>query len=234
MTNKTVHETATSERPLVAMLGWLAPGAEVALAQFRQEAAPLFAKYDLRVERVLAGVGKGQLVGSNPHEVPQLLQVISFPSMAAFQAYTSDPDYVRLARQRDAYVQRMAVVIGMPLDVSTLHPTSTSTLSQRLYGVAFLRFHPDGAAGLTEFNQRASGLFARHGMHVERMFDVAKTVAPIGEPLVCFAPERVIVFYLDDPAALRGYATDPEYVELAPIRDRGLAAYDFFLGKVPA
>jgi hypothetical protein len=71
-------------------------------------------------------------------------------------------------------------------------------------------------------------------MHVELMCDVGKIVAPIGKPLAEFAPERVIVFYLDDPTALRGYATDPEYVELAPIRDQGLAAYDFFLGKVPA
>jgi uncharacterized protein (DUF1330 family) len=129
----------------------------------------------------------------------------------------------------------MTAILGTPLDVSALQPVSTSTPSDRLYGVAFARFHPpDGAARLNEFNQRAGNLFARHGMHVELMCDVGKIVAPIGKPLAEFAPERVIVFYLDDPTALRGYATDPEYVELAPIRDQGLAAYDFFLGKVPA
>jgi uncharacterized protein (DUF1330 family) len=234
MINETVQGTATPSRLQVLMLSWLAPGAEAALAQFRQEAAPLFAKYDLRVERVVAGIGKGQLVGNNPHEVPQLMQVISFPSVTAFKSYTCDPDYVRLSKPRDAHVQRMTAIMGMPLDVSALQPASSSTLSQRLYGVAFLRFHPNGSAGLTEFNQRASNLFARHGMHVELTFDVAKVATPIGEPLADFTPERAIVFYLDNPAALRAYATDPEYVELAPIRDRGLAAYDFFLGKVPA
>lgn len=232
MTKRTEQVTTTSGRLLVAMLGWLSEGAEAALSEFRREAAPLFVKYDLRVERMLAGVGKGQLVGTNQHEVPELMQVLSFPSIAAFQAYTSDPDYVRLAARRDKYLKRMTAAVGMPLDVSTLAPASASALSQRLYGMAFVRFLPDGASGLTEFNHRARGLFARHGMHVELMFDISKSVTPIGEPLVDFAPERAIVFYLDDPAALRGYATDPEYLELAPIRDRGLAAYDFFLGKV--
>jgi len=234
MNAKTVEKVTTPARFQVAMLSWLAPGAEAALLRFRQEAAALWDRYDLRIERLLNCVGKGQLVGNNPHPVPQLLQVISFPSVAAFQAYTADPDYVRLAKDRDASMERITAVVGMPLDVSALQPTSASVPSQRLYGVAFVRFQPEGAAGLAEFNRLASGLFLRHGMHVELMFDVAKSVTPIGESLADFAPERVIVFYLDDPAALRAYATDPEYIELAPIRDRGLAAYDFFLGKVPA
>ena len=221
-------------RSFVTMLVWLNPEGSAALAQFRKAAAPLFAKYDLHIERVLACTGKGELVGKNPHELPDLIQVLSFPSLEAFRGYTADAEYVRLAALRDTGIRRMTAVIGQPLDVSALSPTSASTPSQRLYGAAFVRFETGGAEGLAEFNRRAVTLFARHGMHVESMSEVVKVATPLGEPLVEFAPERVVVFFLDEASALRGYATDPEYVALAPIRDRGLRAYDFFLGKVPS
>jgi hypothetical protein len=38
------------------------------------------------------------------------------------------------------------------------------------------------------------------------------------------------VFFLDHAAAMKGYATDPEYAALAPLRDTGLESYDFFTG----
>jgi uncharacterized protein (DUF1330 family) len=231
---QTDPKTDTSPRFQVAMLCWLAPGAEATLAQFRKEASPLWDKYDLRTERVLNCTGKGQVVGENAYEAPQLIQVISLPSAAAFQAYLADPEYVHLAKQRDTAFLRLSAIVGMPMDVTALHPTSTQAATKRLYGIAFLRFQPDGAEGLAEFNRRAGDLFLRHGMHVELMFNVMKTVTPVGEALSDFAPQRVIVFFLDDATALRDYATDPEYIELAPIRDKGLLSYDFFLGKVKA
>jgi uncharacterized protein (DUF1330 family) len=223
----------TPARIYIVMLSWLRPGAEKALARFREEAAPLWQRFDLRVERALSSMGKGQLVGTNPHEPPEVMQLVSFPSLAAFQAYASDPDYLRLAAARDTHLRRMTAVIGTPLDVSSLQPSSASVPSKRLYGAAFIRFQPGGAAGFAEFNQRASALFTRHGMHVEAMLDVVKTVTPVGDPVPELVPERVVLFFLDDPSALRAYAADPEYQELAPVRDRGLLAYDFFLGKVP-
>ena len=189
MNSETATSTATSERIQVAMLAWLRPDAPAALARFRQEAAPLWQKYDLRVERTLTSVGKGQLVGTNPHEMPDTMQVISLPSLAAFQAYASDPDYLRLAQVRDAHLRRMTATIGTPLDVSSLRPSSVSDPLKRVYGVAFIRFKPGGADGFAEFNRRAAALFARHGMHIESMFDVVKTVTPVGESLPEFAPE---------------------------------------------
>jgi len=222
----------STHRFLVATLCFPGPEADRAIARFQDQAAHLFAKHDLRIERTLTCTSKGQLTGENRHPLPQRIQVISFPSIAAFQAYTADPEYIRLANARDATIERLIAVVGPALDVAALGPTSDSVPSQRLYGVAFVRFLEGGATGLAEFNRRASGLFSRHGMHVEHMFDVARVAAPIGEALPDFSPERVIVFYLDDPSALKAYATDPEYLELAPLRDRGLASYDFFLGRV--
>lgn len=232
MHTQSTNTAPSAPRLLVAMLCFLKPGADDALRRFREQAAPLWTKYDLRLERALFCTGKGQLVGNNSHPLPQLIQLISFPSLAAFQAYAADPEYLRLAQDRDAHVERLIAVFGPALDVSELEPTSSSTPTGRLYGFALVRFLARGAEGLKEFNLRARGLFARHGMHVEQMFEVSRTMAPIGEPLSDFNPERAILFFLDDPRALRGYATDPEYLELAPIRDRGLASYEFFLGQV--
>ncbi|HEY6881426.1 MAG TPA: hypothetical protein VI299_25550 [Polyangiales bacterium] len=220
-------------RILVTMMVWLKPDGGPALARFREQATALWKKYDLRVERVLAATGKGQLIGENRLDVPDLLQVISLPSLGAFQKYVMDPEYLRLAAARDAGLARMSAVVGSALDVSALAPSSDSALADRQYAVAFVSFQPDGARGLDEFNRRASGLFARHGMHVESMMSVAKTITSLGRPLENFAPERVVVFFLDDATALKAYAADPEYKALAPLRDEGLRSYDFFLARSP-
>jgi len=218
-------------RIYITTMIWLKPGAAPSLAQFREQAQPVWNKYDLRVERALVCTGKGQLIGDNRHDLPDLIQIISLPSLEAFQRYAADPEYVRLAGERDAGIVRMTAVIGRPLDTSSLDPLSDSALAARQYAVAFVRFQPDGANGLDEFNRRAQPLFRRHGMHVETMVSVLKTVTPVGIPLSDFAPERVVVFFLDEAAALKAYALDPEYKALAPLRDSGLRSYDFFLGR---
>lgn len=229
----TVSATEASPRLAVTMLVWLEPDGRAKLKHFAERGAPLFERYDLRVERVLEPSGKGALVGENPHEVPDLIQVFSMPSLEAFRAYTADSEYVRLAAERDQGIARMVAVIGKPLDVSPLNPTSASEPTARRYGVAFARFLAGGAEGMDEFNRRAIPLYVRHGMHVEAMLQVVTTVTPVGQALEDFAPERVVVFFLDDEAALKAYVSDAEYKTLAPIRDVGLRSYEFFLGKTP-
>ena len=102
----------------------------------------------------------------------------------------------------------------------------------RLYGVGLVRFKPGGEAGLDAFNRQAQPLFARHGMHVESMQQVMQVMTPVGMA-DALAPQRVVVFFLDDASRLPAYASDPEYRQLAPLRDNGLERYDFFLGTVP-
>jgi uncharacterized protein (DUF1330 family) len=215
----------------MTMLMWLKPDGAAALATFRQQAAPLFETYGLRVERVLKLSGKGQIVGDNRMDVPQLAQTISFPSAEQFKAYVSDPQYQALAQQRDLGLQRMVVVAGTPLDVSAIATPGNGPLEERLYGVGLVRFKPGGSAGLDAFNLRAQALFARHGMHVESMLEVKQTLAPVGDAQGV-DPQRVVVFFLDNAAAMKGYATDPEYAALAPLRDTGLESYDFFTGAM--
>lgn len=232
MKNETDTAAPIASRAHVVMLSWLKPGAASAMAEFRAEAAPLFRKYGLRVDRALSATGKGQLVGTNAHAVPDLIQVLSFPSVQAFREYSTDPDYLRLAKLRDAHVARMTALVGAPREVPLLDGPSPSEPTARLYAVAFVRFRPGGAEGMDEFNRGARDLFQRHGMHIEMAMDVQNVVAPVGEPLLGFAPQRALVFYLDEPQALTRYVADPQYSELAPLRDRGLEAYDFFLAKV--
>lgn len=216
----------------VAMLLWLGPDGMEALARFRRDAAEVLARHGVRVDRILALRGKGQIVGENPHDLPDMFQLVSFPDAATFKAYVSDPEYLALAKERDQALRRLVVVAGQSLDLGHLATPGTGAIGDRLYGVGFPSFKPDGVKGLETFNEQAQALFARHGMHLEAMSDVAQTAAPIGE-LSGFTAERVVVFFLDRAESLAGYASDPEYKALAPLRDEGLHSYPVFFGSVP-
>lgn len=219
----------TPSRFTLTMLLTLQPDGAAALAAFREAARPLLARHDVRFERVLQIHGKGQIVGTNELEQPDLIQQISLPSAEAFRAYVADPEYGTLAPARDAGLRRLAVCAGPALDVGAIATPGRGEPATRLYGVGFARFKPGGEAGLDTFNRRAQALFARHGMHVESMQQVAQTLTPVGTS-DGLAPQRVVVFFLDDATRLPAYAADPEYRQLAPLRDDGLERYDFFLG----
>lgn len=216
-------------RFVLTMLMGLQPEGAAALTSFRQSAGPLLARHDVRIERVLRIRGKGQIVGSNDFELPDLIQQISLPSREAFNAYLADPEYQALAPVRDAGLRRLSVCAGPAMDVSTIATPGRGIPTTRLYGVGFVRFRPGGEAGLDAFNREAQSLFARHGMHVESMQQVAQTMTPVGTG-DGLAPQRVVVFFLDEAAQLPVYAADPEYRRLAPLRDEGLERYDVFLG----
>lgn len=216
----------------LTMLMGLQPDGAGALAAFRKAAGPLLARHDVRIERMLRIHGKGQIVGSNDFALPELIQQVSLPSAEAFKAYMADPEYRALAPVRDAGLRSLRVCAGPALDVSAIATPGQGDLAARLYGVGFVRFKPGGEAGLDAFNRQAQPLFARHGMHVESMQQVAQTTAPVGT-LEGPVPQRVVVFFLDEASRLPAYAADPEYRRLAPQRDDGLERYDFFLGTVP-
>ncbi len=218
------------QRFAMAVLITLKPDGATRLAQFRQQAAPLFAEYDLRVERLLKITAKGQVVGENRADQPDLVQLLSFPSAAHFKAYASDPRYLALAAQRDEGISRMIVLAGVPCDTAAIATPGAGEASTRLYGLGLIRFKAGGAARLDAFNLQAKALFARHGMHIEAMLDVQHVMTPIGAGAHADTA-RLVLFYLDDASALPGYVSDPEYRALAPLRDAGLEAYDFFLGS---
>ena len=223
-------DVAADSRFVVVMLMTLKPDGAAGLASFRAQAAPLFQDHDLRIERQLDVRAKGQIVGENPFALPDMIQVLSFPSAERFKAYLADPRYQALAPLRDAALASMTVLAGQDLDISPISTPGLGPVASRLYGVGLVRFKPAGEAGLDTFNARAQALFKRHGMHVERMVRVQHCAQPVGEKDDRMAPERVVIFFLDDASAMRGYIADPEYLALAPLRDKGLARYDFFVG----
>lgn len=217
-------------RFVVTMLMTLKPDGAAGLASFRVQAAPLFQDHDLRIERQLDVRAKGQIVGENRFALPDMIQVLSFPSADRFKAYLADPRYQALAPLRDAALASMTVLAGQGLDISRVSTPGLGPVASRLYGVGLVSFKPQGEAGLDTFNERAQDLFKRHGMHVERMMRVQHCAQPVGEKDDRMNPERVVVFFLDDASAMRSYIADPEYVALAPLRDKGLNTYDFFVG----
>lgn len=221
---------AAEARFVVIMLMTTKPDSAAGLTSFRTQAAPLFQDHDLRIERQLDVRAKGQIVGENRFALPDMIQVLSFPSAERFKAYLADPRYQALAPLRDAVLASMTVLAGQSLDISRVSTPGLGPVASRLYGVGLVSFKPQGEQGLDTFNERAQDLFKRHGMHVERMMRVQHCAQPVGEKDERMNPERVVVFFLDDASAMRGYLADPEYIALAPLRDEGLNTYDFFVG----
>lgn len=221
---------AAEARFVVIMLMTTKPDGAAGLTSFRTQAAPIFQDYDLRIERQLTVRAKGQIVGENSFALPEMIQVLSFPSAERFKAYLADPRYQALAPLRDAALASMTVLAGQSLDISRVSTPGLGPVASRLYGVGLVSFKPQGEQGLDTFNERAQALFKRHGMHVERMMRVQHCAQPVGEKDERMNPERVVVFFLDDASAMRGYLADPEYIALAPLRDEGLNTYDFFVG----
>lgn len=91
---------------LVASL-FIHPGHEAEFRQFETEAAHIMKKYGGRIERVIrphASVPPG----SSPYQV----HVVSFPSMAQFEAYRKDGDLAKLAPLRQSAIARTEIIVG--------------------------------------------------------------------------------------------------------------------------
>ncbi len=216
---------------MISMLIWLKPDGQKGLSEFKEKAAPLFLKYGIKVERIIKIQSKGQIVGQNQWDTPNLIQIISAPSAESFQKYLQDPEYARLAPIRDQAVDRVVASMGPSIDVAQFNPESDSLLDDRFYGVGFVKFKENGRSGLLDFNLKASQIFKRHGMHVESMFDAKISKVTNGRDFSTFSPELIVTFFLDNQASMKDYINDPEYQSLSPIRDNGLEAYDFFVGR---
>lgn len=220
-----------SSKVFITMMMWIKPDGEVKIKEFKEKAQELFHKYEIKVERSILITAKGQLIGENKIEKPSVIQIISVSSLENFKNYVADPEYKKLSAIRDEGLDRMVATVGTSIPTEDFNPHSDSLVSERLYVVAFTNFSYPSGDGILEFNQKASELFKKYGMHVESMSDVKNILYPLGEKIDPFNPQRTIVFFLDNAATMSSYINDPEYKELAPLRDRGLITYDFFIGK---
>jgi uncharacterized protein (DUF1330 family) len=83
------------------------PGREVEFRQFETQAAQIMRKYGGRIERVI------RPTSASPGEVlPHEIHLVSFPSMAQFEAYRSDSDLAQLGPLRQAAIAKTEIVIG--------------------------------------------------------------------------------------------------------------------------
>ncbi|MBI3245739.1 MAG: NIPSNAP family protein [Deltaproteobacteria bacterium] len=91
---------------LVASL-FIHPGHEAEFRQFETEAARIMRKYGGRIERVIRPHASVPL-GSSPHEI----HIVSFPSMAQFEAYRKDGDLAKCTPLRQSAIARTEIIIG--------------------------------------------------------------------------------------------------------------------------
>lgn len=214
------------------MLVSVKAGAEEDFSIFSKKNAPLLRKYDIELFKALAIKVKGQLVGQNDVPQPDFISVFKIPSMPRFVEYMSDPEYKEAS---DLRALCTTSVIGyftneLPLPVT---PNLSSQLINRMYVVGLANFKEGDSDGIEEFNKQAiqKGLFEKHGMHIELQLQPFKVATVVGDAKV-ETPDRVQLFFVDNPENLKQYISDPLYKELSPIRDSTLLKYDFFGGSV--
>ncbi len=87
--------------------------------------------------------------------------------------------------------------------------------SERLYAVRLLWIRdPDR---FTEYQERAKPILAKHGVHIERWL-MTQDLEGDGLEL----PDQIIVTWFDGPGAKVAFENDPEFVEVAKIRDEAV------------
>lgn len=200
------------------------------LREFQERAAPSFARHQLRVEKEIAVVGRGQ-IGPSPNllEQPDLIQIATIPSSEAFQEYLADPDVRELAPIRASGLRKMTAHLGPSLDLAGIAQPAREGAT---HVAALVRFRDEAGLGsLVEFNRRGveSDLFPRHGIRVLHLAKSTKSIVAMGSP-DGEAPQAFVHFAIEEPARMKEYLSDPEYLALAPLRDACLESYHFFQG----
>jgi len=202
--------------------------------EFQEKAEDLFEKYDLRMEHALNIVKKGEIGEvKNSIEQPDRINVFSLPSMELFQKMAVDDEYQELAKIRDAGLRKFNATLGGLNEMSgALKIPSNTPVKDRMYALAFINFKENGKDGLIEFSKKGveSGLYEKYGMHLDEIIIPKMSKAIIGE-LDYENPQMILTFYLDDIKKMPAYLDDPTYKEIAPLRDKGLESYYFFMGK---
>ena len=87
--------------------------------------------------------------------------------------------------------------------------------SDRFYAVRLLWVHDPER--FTEYQERAKPILAKHGAHIERWL---MTQDMDGESIE--RPDQIVVTWFKNEAAKQAFENDPEFVEVAKIRDEAV------------
>lgn len=222
----------TKDSIILVMLVSIKSGQESVFADFAKQNAPLLQQYQIQPEKSIAVKMKGQIVGENEIPQPDFISVFSISSMEQFMAYMADERYVEISALR---AQSTTSVIGYFTHEQNLPEplVATSPPAERLYMIGLANFNNKDVEGLDSFNNAAieSGLFNKHGMHIEKQLAPFKAVTVVGGANIV-VPDRIQIFFIDKAENFKAYVMDPLYKELSPLRDKTLTKYDFFAGGI--
>jgi hypothetical protein len=221
---------STNGSIILLMLVSIKSGQEPVFAEFAKRNAPLLEQYHIKPIKSIAVKMKGQIVGVNEIPQPDFISIFNVSSMEQFMGYMADSRYEEISALR---AQSTSSVIGYFAYEQEL-PEILDAISQpldRLYMVGLADFQNKDAEGLERFNKQAieSGLFNKHGMHIEYQLAPFKSAVVVGD-LNVSTPDRIQIFFIDKPENFKEYVSDPIYKELSPLRDKTLMKYDFFAG----
>jgi uncharacterized protein (DUF1330 family) len=98
-------------------------------------------------------------------------------------------------------------------------------MEPRVYFTSFLYFNEDGQEKFQEFQKMSTDLFEKYDLHIEHALNILKK-GEIGEDKNTIEqPDRINIFSLPSMEAFQKMAADPEYQQLAKIRDAGLLKF---------
>lgn len=215
---------------LLVMLVSIRPGQESVFAEFSRQNAPLLQQYQIQPIKSIAIKMKGQIVRANEIPQPDFIGIFNVSSMQQFMSYMSDSRYAEISKLRAQSTSSVIGYFAYEQDLPKLLD-ATSQPMDRLYMVGLANFKNKETEGLERFNKKAieSGLFNKHGMHVEYQLAPFKAATVVGDVNVR-VPDRIQIFFMDKPENFKEYVADPLYKELSPLRDQTLTGYDFFAG----
>lgn len=101
------HAASMTERLTLCALVWARPGQEERLLEYERQVLALLPEHGARV------VHRAVSVDREPTQ-PLEVQLLEFPSQAAFDAYLEDPKRRLLADLRDTFIERTSV---FPVDL---------------------------------------------------------------------------------------------------------------------
>lgn len=96
--------------------------------------------------------------------------------------------------------------------------------------VTFFHFLENGQERVREFQERAAPSFARHGLRIEKEIAVVGRGLIGPSPNLLEQPDLIQIATIPSSEAFQEYLADPEYLDLAPLRDERLESYHFFQG----
>jgi uncharacterized protein (DUF1330 family) len=165
-------------------------------AHYLELAAPVVGRYGGALERMLLP----DLVVGDGMRKPDVVNVVSYDSAAAFAALDADPDFQQIVPLRSASIDMIAID-GLPSGgLATEHD-----LADRIYLLELAQYGALGAEGYAALEAQVEPLMRPFGYHLERR------IAPQAAPGMPFLPDVVKVAYFDDAAGLEGWHQDPAH-----------------------